>query len=128
MKQTKRKTNPSDRQTMRLSLPKTTLSFAPDNLYWTPVDGATAYDVVWGDLIALAELGFEGTTAYCLAENVENPETGGTEDPPPGEGRWYLVRGVNCGGAGSYGSGNPPQSPSRDEGIALSGNDCQPLP
>ena len=110
--------------------PIATLSFAPDKdaFYWTAVDGATGYDAVAGDLIALAELGIEATVAHCIAENTESTEA---NDPFPlweGEGRWYLVRGVNCGGAGSYGSGNPPRSPSRDEAIALSGNDCDALP
>ena len=91
------------------------------------MDGATWYDVVAGDLIALAELGFEGATLSCLAENTESVELD-PEDPGPGEGRWYLVRGANCGGAGSYGGGNPPRTPSRDDAIALSGLDCLLLP
>ena len=44
--------------------------------------------------------------------------------PDTVDGFWFLVRGVNCGGSGSYDTGEPSQVGSRDAEIAGSGADC----
>jgi hypothetical protein len=44
--------------------------------------------------------------------------------PPPGGGFWYLVRGLSCGGPGTYDSGAASQIGSRDAEIAASANAC----
>ena len=41
-----------------------------------------------------------------------------------GDGYWYLVRGVNCKGKGTYNSGGAAQIGLRDGEIAASGSDC----
>ena len=44
--------------------------------------------------------------------------------PAMGSGFWYLVRAVNCGGAGTYDSGSSGQVGSRDPGLAASPFAC----
>jgi len=44
--------------------------------------------------------------------------------PATGAGFWYLVRGGNCGGAGSYNEPAASQSGSRDGEIAASASAC----
>lgn len=102
------------------------LTLSGDTLSWTPVEGATGYDVVAGDLIGLAEGGMSAATTGCVADDAPPSSILIGTVPPLGAGFWYLVRGVNCGGSGSYGAGDPPPPLSRDEAIALSGNDCIP--
>jgi hypothetical protein len=80
---------------------------------------AAAFDVVRGGLAALSSSGgdFSAATSACLANDVSSP-VDDTDVPAPGAGVWYLLRPVNCGGKGSYGSAP------RDTGIAASGHDC----
>ncbi len=94
-------------------------------LSWTPIPGATGYDVVIGDLGLLhASMGdFASSTTGCL----ENSDTDlYAEDPgvvPPGSGSWHVVRAVNaCAGNGSYDDGT--QQGSRDAEIAASAQPC----
>ena len=102
------------------------LTLSGDTLSWTPVEGATGYDVAAGNLIGLAEGGMSAATTGCVADDAPPSSILIGTVPPLGTGFWYLVRGVNCGGPGSYGAGDPPLPLSRDEAIALSGNDCNP--
>ena len=80
---------------------------------------AAAFDVVRGDLAALSSShgDFSTATSDCLANDVSSP-TDDTDVPAPGAGVWYLLRPVNCGGNGSFGSAP------RDTGIAGSGHQC----
>ena len=92
-------------------------------LSWTALSGATSFDVVQGGLSALRSTGgnFQSATQACLANTTGTSfTTGGT--PSAGDGYWFLVRGRNCGGAGTYDDGT--QVGSRDSEIAASGNDC----
>ncbi len=95
-------------------------------LSWTALAGATAYDIVQGGLAALRSSNgnFQSATQACIANNTTGTSfpAGGT--PSAGDGFWFLVRGENCGGNGTYNSGSPKQVGSRDSGIAASGNDC----
>ncbi len=65
-------------------------------------------------------------TESCAADN----ETGttdvvsGTPELGSVDGYWYLVRGVNCKGKGTYDSGGAGQAGSRDAEIAGSSADC----
>ena len=97
-----------------------------DDLSWAPVAGPAVYDVVTGDLDGLATAGMAARTSGCVADDSPATSLLIQGAPPLGDGFWYVVRAANCGGAGSYGSEEPPLSPSRDEAIALSGNDCAP--
>jgi hypothetical protein len=44
--------------------------------------------------------------------------------PAAGTGFWYVLRPVNCQGAGSFDSGSASQLESRDAEIAASGETC----
>jgi hypothetical protein len=99
----------------------------PDALLtWTSAAGATGHDVVFGSLGVLRTLGgdFSGATMGCIADNRTTGSVRYEGDPVPGEGLWFLLRGVNCGGAGTYDSGQPSPHAPRDPGIAASGVDC----
>jgi hypothetical protein len=88
------------------------------DLSWTAVDG-TGYDVVWGALETLRSSGSLGPSVQgCLAHHSTFTTAAHGVTPPLGGGFWYLVRAVNCGGAGSYGS------TTRDQQIALSSSAC----
>jgi hypothetical protein len=95
-------------------------------LSWTPVPGAVAYDVGWGLLGSLRSTrDFFYATEGCLADNEIGTVALDLDIPVPGGGYWYLVRGVNCGGAGSYDSMAPEQFGPRDEPIGDSTFDCR---
>jgi len=92
-------------------------------LSWSSVPGATGFDVVRGDLGILHATGsFQLSTQQCLASHT--PDAGLSETGPlaAGQGRWFLVRAANCGGAGTYDDGT--QVGSRDAGIQASPNRC----
>ncbi len=92
-------------------------------LSWTALSGATSYDVVQGGLSALLSTNgnFQSATQACIATTTGTSfTTGGT--PSAEDGYWFLVRGHNCGGAGTY--DDVTQVGSRDAGIIASGNDC----
>ncbi len=98
-------------------------------LSWPEVPGATAYDVVRGGVAALRAAGgdFALGGVACVARrqvesSVANERTG--ERPPEGDAFWFLVRGVNCAGAGTYGDATAVPPGHRDAGIAASGADC----
>ncbi len=93
---------------------------------WNVVNGATGHDVVTGDINTLRTTGgdFAAATQACLADNFTDTLLSGSPDPPLGEASWYFVRGVNCGGDGTYDSGGPGQGASRDAGLAGSAVAC----
>ena len=88
--------------------------------------GATGYGIVKGDLGTLRGSGgdFSQATEACLSRHRTTRSLSHSDTPTPGEGIWYLVRGENCGGKGSYDSGGARQVGLRDAEIAASGNDC----
>lgn len=95
-------------------------------LSWSAVSGATSYDIVRGSLATLRGFGGNYTVAVtgCLGNNTAGPTVSDTSVPPPGDAAWYLIRGVNCGGNGSYDEGVATQSGSRDAEIAASSSAC----
>lgn len=96
-------------------------------MFWEPVPEASGYDVVFGDLNTLLAnpLRFEAATLGCFAENIGNTGLVFEHAPPPsGDGFWVLVRGVNCGGVGTYNTLLPSQADDRDGPIGASGADC----
>lgn len=94
-------------------------------LSWGVVAGATGYDVVSGDLATLRSSGGDFTTATsaCLSNNGTTTSVTDSSAPGAGQGVWFLVRGENCGGKGSYDS-VAGQVGLRDAEIASSGDDC----
>jgi hypothetical protein len=95
-------------------------------LSWNLVSGATGSDIVRGNLGCLLSAGgdFTACTATCLDDNRTTTSMSDTDSLTPGQGFWYLVRGQNCGGSGTYDSAGPAQVGLRDVEIAGSGNDC----
>ncbi len=99
---------------------------------WPPVQGAAWYDIVGGGLASLAAShgDFAAATRQCVESRV-TATTFATPGPPvkPGDGAFFVVRGANCKGHGTYdeagaGPGGAGQSGPRDAGIAASGADC----
>jgi hypothetical protein len=100
----------------------------PDvRLEWEPVEGASSYDVVMGSLSALARSGgdFQAATFQCLASGSAATSVVLPPLPAkPADGTWFLLRGANCRGRGTYDDDSPSQAGPRDPGIAASGRDC----
>jgi hypothetical protein len=96
------------------------------SLTWTEMADATAYDVVWGNLVVLrGGLGnFTTATTACLANDHPANVVEVADVPPVGAGSWYLVRSVNCAGVGTYDSGAPSQVAPRDAEIAAASSTC----
>lgn len=96
-------------------------------LSWGGLAGAGWYDVVQGTLSSLRSSGgdFSASAESCAGSRL----TGSSQrvsGPPPasGDARWFLVRGGNCRGFGSFDSGSPRQVGSRDAEIAASPGNC----
>jgi len=97
-----------------------------DLVSWSAVAGADAYDLVRGSLSLLNSSGGNFTTSLqaCLADDQAGLGFVDTALPPVGNGFWYLVRGLSCGGAGTYDSVGGNQVGSRDAEIAASPGSC----
>jgi hypothetical protein len=94
---------------------------------WTSVPLAAAYDLVRGSLGLLHSFGgdFSVSTEACLANDQADTSYLDSGAPPAvGDGFWYLVRGVDCGGAGTYDESGGSQVGSRDAEIAASASSC----
>jgi hypothetical protein len=102
------------------------LQVAPAGLSWTALGIADAYDVIAGDLATLRATGgdFTAATGACLADDQAGTTHPGAADPVPGEGTWFLVRGV-AGAVGlSLDTFAPGQAGSRDAEVAASASAC----
>jgi hypothetical protein len=99
---------------------------AAAHLAWPAFARATGYDVVRGSLSTLRATGlFADATLACLADDAVATTLDDAPLPAVADGFWYTVRGVNCGGAGSYDdSAGTGQAGPRDPGIAASPNSC----
>ncbi|MGH9869514.1 MAG: hypothetical protein ACREAA_15280 [Candidatus Polarisedimenticolia bacterium] len=97
-------------------------------LTWTALPGAAWYEVVSGSLSLLQSSGgdFSQATQACVASKLsaQSIQIVDPAPPLPGDGHWYLVRGANCKGSGTYDSGLPSQVGLRDFEIAASGTAC----
>ena len=95
------------------------------HLSWSPVAGASVYDVVRGSVTDLRATGgdFTSATHDCLADNTPATSLDDPAVPAATEAFWYLVRALSC-AAGSYDSGAPSQVGSRDAEIAASPGAC----
>jgi hypothetical protein len=102
------------------------LAFASvSDLNWAAVSGATGYDVVRGTLSTLrGGGGFTPATDACVGQHVADTSVTDGHVPASGDGDWYLTRGVNSCGSGTYDDGSASQSGSRDAVIAASQNAC----
>jgi hypothetical protein len=93
---------------------------------WTAVPAAAVYDVVRGGLNLLRSSGgnFTTSTQACLANDQEATSVLDPSAPPLSDGFWYLLRGMSCGGAGTYIETVGSQIGSRDSEINASLNTC----
>jgi hypothetical protein len=69
---------------------------------WSAASGATQYDVVRGSTAALPA-GPGGGDEVCF-DNLATPTLSDPTAPTPGTGFWYLSRGENACGIGTYGT------------------------
>ncbi len=94
-------------------------------LSWPELVGADGYDVDAGDLGTLAATGslFE-SVERCLADDLPDTEVSDAEPVAPGEGWWYLVRGENCAGPGTFNSAAPGQVGERDSELRMAPGGC----
>ena len=95
------------------------------SLSWSALPDAQNYDTVRGSLGTLKSSSGNYTTSAdsCVANNAAAPVTDPSV-PAVGSAFWYLVRGGNCAGAGSYDESVASQIGSRDTEIALSPFAC----
>jgi hypothetical protein len=70
---------------------------------WNPAIGSTTYDVLRGRVDGLP-VGPGGGDEVCLASGLAGPSTTDSEIPGAGVSFWYLARGANSCGKGSYGA------------------------
>jgi hypothetical protein len=96
------------------------------DLSWSAVGSAQNYDAARGGLNTLRSSSgdFTSSTDSCLANNTSTTPVADSGVPAVGAGYWYLVRGSNCGGVGSYNESVVSQSGSRDAEIAASPSAC----
>ena len=106
-------------------------SGGPDTLMWDPEPVAQTYDVVYGDLGSLLASGgdFGASLLGCLSDDT--PGTSIPVDPgvspAPGQAYFFLVRGGNCIGPGTWNDTYPgPVQFDRDAGINGSALSCAP--
>ena len=86
---------PAETQNMGAAADKATYS-------WSAVAYATGYDVVRGDLGSLP-VGPGGGDETCF-DNLASPTLSDATVPSPDSGFWYLSRGENTCGNGTYGT------------------------
>jgi hypothetical protein len=96
------------------------------HLTWNALATASGYDLVTGSVQILRSSGgsYSAATTQCLANDLAATSFDAAAIPATGQGFWYLIRAVNCGGGSSYNSGSSSQVGSRDAGIAASGHAC----
>jgi hypothetical protein len=89
-------------------------------LFWTPLAGASSYDVMVGDLMVLRSSAgdYAASVLGCEMPAVESTSAGYAEDPAPGEALWILVRGVSTNGPMTFESLGDGQVGLRDDEIA----------
>lgn len=93
---------------------------------WGAATDAVGYDVTRGDLVSLRSTGGDFTIAtdICLEDNTTATSITDSDDPPAGDGFWYLVRPVFYNGPGTYDSAGTVQAKPRDAEIDASLNAC----
>lgn len=103
------------------------ISLGSTGVFWQADPVLSGVDVVIGSLSKLKSSGgnFAQATLDCLANDAQGSFAPHTDDPPPGDGYWFLARPVTTAGFGTY-DATPTSHEGRDPGIAASGRDCPP--
>jgi hypothetical protein len=117
-----------DRRASRLGVHVERGKSGPDlTLAWTVLANAASYDIVSGALSTLRSTAgnYTAATQKCVASKlVATGRTVAGPNPPAGDGVWFIVRGANCRGRGTYDESSPRQIGSRDAEIAASPSAC----
>ena len=97
-----------------------------DLLSWTDLAGAIAYDIVRGDLETLRSSAgdFSAATEECVADGHPTTLLPFDVTPEPGQGFWFLVRGITSEGKDTYDTGGLGQVGLRDAEIDASTFGC----
>jgi len=77
-----------------------------------------------GDGTSRRTVNFTSAIIACLADDLGESALVLSRAPAKGNGFFYLVRGINCGGHGTYDSADPGQIGSRDAEINASPLSC----
>lgn len=94
-------------------------------LGWTASAYASAYDALEGGLSTLRVGGIAASVRRCLADGTpERTLLVDAPDPAPGDGDWYLVRGVIGLCQGTWEESAPAGSVARDAAIAATAGVC----
>jgi hypothetical protein len=95
-------------------------------LSWTPLPGALSYDVVKGDLnLLLSTRSYTTSILSCPAGRQAGTSLADPDAPAVGHGWYYVVRGIGCGGTGTWDDGvGTGQSGSRDAAIDAAPASC----
>jgi hypothetical protein len=102
-----------------------------EDLQWSVVTPADAYDVVKGDLMALRSSNGNFTSSLddCLENDSSDTFSRDTATPTPANGFYYVVRAQNVCKVGSFDSGYSSQIEDRDVEIMASVQACpNPVP
>lgn len=93
---------------------------------WSTLIVAQTYDVTRGSLGALRSTAgdFTSSTNLCLGNDIAASAVVDAAVPEAGAGFWYLVRGSNCAGAGTYDDPAASRAGPRDAAIAASAGAC----
>lgn len=96
------------------------------SLNWSISIVAQTYDVTRGSLDALRSTAgdFTSSTNLCLGNDTAATTVVDAAVPQESTGYWYLVRGSNCAGAGTYDDPAGSQAGPRDAAIAASASAC----
>jgi hypothetical protein len=111
---------------LRRLVPEPPLFVERDRLDWLPSLDAVRYDVVSGDLTTLRDTGgdFIVATDACLIDNSSAFSLPQIDVLAPGEGRWFLVRGLNVLGAFTWNSPGTGQVVDRDPQLQSAASGC----
>jgi hypothetical protein len=95
-------------------------------LSWSPLPGALTYDLIKGSLnLLLSTRSYTASVLSCMAGGQAGTSSADAELPAVGQGFYYLVRGVGCGGTGTYDDGaGLGQSGPRDAAIDAAAASC----
>jgi len=93
---------------------------------WEAATGAASYDLVRGNLATLrTQRTFTPSVTGCVENNGTDRRATHTTLPSPGQGFWYLVRGVRTDGVnGTYATADVGERPGRDGEISASSARC----
>jgi hypothetical protein len=111
---------------LRKMVPEPPLFLHADRLRWLASLNATRYDVVRGDLGVLRATGGDFTAAVdeCLVDNTQSLEHQYALEPDPGDGWWFLVRGMSGLGVSTWNAPGTSQVGNRDLELAAAAASC----